>query len=136
MLRTQSLVVTVLFVVAAGCGSSTPQTPSTPTTTNFTEVFSGTINPNGAASHPFISQGSGTAQATLTLLAPDAAGTIGISLGTWSNSACQIIIANDKATLLASVRGQVGAAGQLCARVYDVGGVGSPQTYELTVVHP
>lgn len=125
-----------LAVSAAGCGNSQLQTPTTTTPTTFTEVFSGTITPNGASSHPFISQGSGTAQATLTAMAPDATTTVGFLMGTWSGTACQLVIANDKAMLGSTITGIVGGAGQLCVRIYDVGTVSSPQTYELTVVHP
>jgi hypothetical protein len=133
---TKALVIVASAAIATGCGESIPQMPTTPTPTTFTEVFSGTINLNGAASHPFISQGSGTALATLTALTPDAAGTVGISLGTWDGSACSFVTANDKAVVGTTIRGIVGGAGQLCARVYDVGTVSSSQTYELTVVHP
>lgn len=133
---TALIIAVVAAGAAAGCSSSVPTLPTTSTPTTFTEVFSGTINRNGASSHPFISQGSGTAQATLTSLLPDATGTLGISLGTWDGSACTFVTANDKASVGATVRGIVGGAGQLCARIYDVGAVSSPLTYELTVVHP
>lgn len=126
----------VIVASATGCGDSTPTTPTTDTPTTFTEVFSGTITPNGAASHTFVSQSSGEARATLTALTPDTSGTVGILLGTWVNSSCTFVVGNDKATLGATVRGLVGGAGELCARIYDVGAVSSPITYELTVVHP
>jgi len=124
--------------LVAGCEDDTP-TPTPIDPTIFTEVFSGTISQNGAASHPFVSQSSGTVIATLTSIAPDATQVVGVSLGTWTGSVCQIVIANDKATLSSQLQGSVGLAGLLCARVYDAGGTipsGSPVTYELTVRHP
>lgn len=142
MIRVRSLRVASLplacLLGAAGCGSNDTTTPTTPTPTTFTEVFSGTVNQNGAASHAFQSQGSGTVTATLTSVAPDATQVMGVSLGTWTGTSCQVVIANDKATANTPVGGAVGSAGGLCARVYDVGTVSkdSPVTYELTVVHP
>jgi hypothetical protein len=69
---------------------------------------------------------------------PDATQVVGVSLGTWTGSTCQIVIANDRATQSSQLQGSVGLAGLLCARVYDVGTItsGSPVTYELTVRHP
>jgi hypothetical protein len=126
------------LISAAACSSdtATPTAPTTPTT--FTEVFSGTITQNGAASHFFVSQASGTARAILSSLSPDATQLVGLSLGTWTGTACQVVIANDKATTSSAVAGAVGQAGSLCARVYDVGSISrdAPVTYELLVEHP
>jgi len=136
MHRARRLCLAVLTVLGTACGDSTltSSTPTVPQT--FTEVFSGTISQNGATSHPFNSQGSGTALATITALAPDPAATVGLLMGTWTGTACQLVIANDKATLGARIEGAVGGAGRLCVRVYDVGAITAPITYELTVVHP
>jgi hypothetical protein len=129
------------LVAAAGCSNNTTTTPTTPTNpTILTEVFSGTINMNGAASHSFVSQASGSVRVTLSALSPDPAQIVGLSLGTWTGSACQVVIASDRATQLSSITGAVNttASGSLCARVYDVGTItaGSPVTYEVTVEHP
>ena len=126
-------------VLGAAACSNAPTTPTTPTLpTTFTEVFTGTVNMNGGASHFFVSQSSGTVTATLTSLAPDAAQLVGFSLGTWTGTACQVVIANDKATTASAITGAVGGAGRLCARVYDIGTItgNSPVSYELTVTHP
>ena len=105
----------------------------------FTEVFSGTLSPGGGQTFTFISQASGTVTATVTALAPDSASILGISLGTVAHGgACQVVIANDKATQQSAIIGEVGSAGNLCVRVYDpaAGVVVDPLTFELTVVHP
>ena len=129
--------VLALTAAAAGC-NSTPTTTTPTTTTTFTEVFSGSLTVNGAASHAFVSQGTGTVTLTLSSLDPDTTIQIGIALGTWTGAACQVVIANDKAVLGSTVSGSVGAAGSLCARAYDVGNVvaGTPTNYSFTVVHP
>ena len=113
-------------------GTPTDPTPTRPTTT---ETFSGTLTVNGAATHPFTATGSGTMTLTLTTLSPDSAATIGVSLGTFNGTTCQIVLANDNATQGAVVTGNAGAAGNFCARVYDVGRLGAPTDYTLTVVH-
>ena len=129
----QVLVLTAL-VAGAACGSSST-TPTTPTPTTTTETFTGTLNTNGAVSHPFSAAAAGTVTVTATTLDPVA--TIGLALGTWNGVACQIVIANDAATMGTTVTGTVTAAGSLCARVYDAAGsVTDPVAYTLTVVHP
>ncbi len=127
----------VVLGTTACSSNNTPTTPTTPTPTTFTEVFGGTITLNGASSHSFIAQASGTATVTVTALAPDAAQPIGVALGTWTGSACQVIIANDRAVLGSSLNGAIGSSGSLCARAYDAtGALAGAVTYELTVVHP
>ncbi len=137
MMRVRVLL--AVFLVGAAACSNTPITPTTPTTPNtFTEVFTGTVNMNGGASHFFVSQKSGTVIVALTSLAPDATQLVGLSLGTWTGAACQVVIANDKATSSSALTGAVGGAGSLCARVYDIGSItaGSPVSYEITITHP
>lgn len=129
----------VLLGATACSNNSTPTTPTTPEPTIFTEVFGGTITLNGASSHSFIAQASGTVTVTLTALAPNATQPIGIALGTWTGSACQVIIANDRAVQGVSVNGAIGQPGALCTRAYDSTGTlaaGTSVTYELAVVHP
>lgn len=125
-----------LAVGAAACSSDTPTT-STPTTpVTVTDTFTGTLNQNGAASYSFTTAASGNVTAMLTTLAPDSALIVGLSLGTWSAGSCQIVLANDKATQFSTVVGTASAAGNLCVRVYDVGNVAAPATYEIQVNHP
>src|SRR3954451_21013454 len=92
------------LILAAACSSNdtlTPTTPTTPTTPGnaITEPpFTGTLKVNGAATYPFTATSAGTITATLASIAPDASVAIGLSIGTWTGSACQIVIANDTAT--------------------------------------
>ena len=134
----------LLFALAttlAGCGSNnttvtTPTTTTTTTTATVTETFTGTLNMNGGASFPFTASAAGTVTVTLSSLSPDATLAIGLSLGTWTGSACQIVIANDAAAQTAAVSGTVTAAASLCARVYDTGKVTTPVNFSVTIVHP
>lgn len=133
--RTYGLILVLLL--AAGCnGDTTTTTTTTPTPVQVSETFGGTLNRNGAATHTFATQSSGTVTATLTALLPDSALVIGLSLGTWNGTACQIVIANDAATQGTTVTGTASSSGNLCVRLYDVGNVVNTSTYEVRVVHP
>ena len=132
---TSASLLAALCLAAASCSDSATPTP-TPVSTTITNSFSGALTPNGAASHPFTTAGSGAVTATVISLAADNAPQVGLSLGTWSSNACQIVVANDKAVVGTVVTGSASGAGQLCVRIYDVGSLIGPLTYELQVVHP
>ncbi|MEP6592325.1 MAG: hypothetical protein ABJC51_01465, partial [Acidobacteriota bacterium] len=130
------LLLGVVAMVAAACGSSnTITTPTTTTTTApapITEpLFTGTLTANGAATYPFAATFGGTVTATLTALASANASAIGIGIGTWTGSACQIVVANDNAAQAAAISGTVTAAASLCVRVYDVGKVTAPTAFTV-----
>jgi hypothetical protein len=116
--------------------TNAPTTPTLPTAPTTTETFSGTLTINGAATHVFASTIAGTVTAQVTAVDPSASQVFGLSLGTWNGSSCQVVIANDAATLNAIATGQVTAATNLCARVYDVGKLSASLAYTITAVHP
>ena len=122
----------------AACGDSDTLTPTTPTPprVDITEVFAGEVNRNGAVTHPFLAEAGGTVTVTLDSLTPEAVSVIGVSLGTWNGTACQIVIANDNAAQGARVVGNAATAGNLCVRIYDVGRIPALAAYQVTVVHP
>jgi hypothetical protein len=124
---------------AAGCDNSntTDSTLASTTTpsTSVTETYAGTVTINGAVSFNFTAAGAGTVTGTIKSLAPTSTSTIGLALGTWNGSACQIVIANDNATTNATVVGATSSAGVLCVRVYDVGKLTTAQTVEINVTH-
>ncbi len=94
----------------AGCNDSTnnnpttPTTPTTPTAPATTETFTGTLHLNGAETYNFTSTTGGTVIITLTDI-PDGTPAVGLSLGTWTGSACQVVIDNSNAGKLAIVTG-------------------------------
>jgi len=136
--RVALLALFVPLALAVGACSEDEPTPlvTAPTTAAVVETFSGTITKNGAVTHTFTSGSAGTVQATLTSLAPDASNPIGVSLGTWNGATCAIVLANDRAIQASVVTGTVSSVGALCARVYDVGNLSAPATYELIITHP
>ncbi len=124
-----------LALAPACSSSSTPTTPTTPTL--VTDDFSGTVNTNGAVTHTFVVLAAGQITATLTSVSPNPdTQVVGLSLGTWDGTACQIVIANDAAKQSTQVLGTASATGTFCARVYDVGSIVDPVSYALEVVHP
>lgn len=136
MIRPGFLIVAFLLAAAACTGGGTPTTPTPATPTTITETFNGTLNRNGAETHPFTVASSGSVQATLSKVEPDNTVLVGLSLGTWNGIACKIELANDNATQGSTITATVSSAGLLCVRVYDVGAVVDPLTYEVQVVHP
>src|SRR3954465_6232204 len=132
--------VSVLATGLAGCSSNdtitTPTTPTTPGNAVTEPPFTGTLKVNGAATYPFTATSAGTITATLASITPDASVAIGLSIGTWNGSACQIVIANDNATQTMAITGAVTAASNLCVRVYDQGRLTGSVDFNVTIVPP
>ena len=112
----------------------TTPTQTTPGPTVTEPPFTGTLRMNGAATYPFIATAGGTITATLTTLA--GAENIGLSIGTWTGSACQVVIANDNAAQASTISGTVTAAANLCVRVHDPGRLTAAADFSVTIVHP
>src|SRR5688572_29879108 len=128
----------LLILGAAACEDSVPTDPSDPDPLpTVTDTYSGTLNRNGAATFNFTVQGAGFVTLTLSKVLPDNTIKVGLSIGTWNGSFCQIVLSNDNASETTSVIGQAGGFGSLCVRIFDVGKIGDdPIEFELSVVHP
>ena len=124
-----------LALGAAACGSD-PVTPTPTTSVTVTDTFSGTLTRNGATTSPFTTAASGTVTATISSLSPDSTLVVGLALGVWNGNSCQIVFSKDTATQFSQVQGAVSSAGSLCVRLYDVGNLIDPATYEVQVNHP
>lgn len=144
MRRLSNRLVTTLLAIgipalgAAGCGSTTPTTPTTTTTppaTSVTESFTGSVSVNGAATFNFAANAAGSVTATLQSISPTTTAVLGLGLGVWNGTGCQVVLANDAATANITVSGATTAAGNLCVRVYDVGKLTATQTIEIKVTH-
>ena len=129
--------VLVAALAVSGCDNdvenATQPSPPAPT---VTEVFEGTVNPNGAATHTFTVAAAGVVQATLTEIAPDSTMAMGFVLGTWNGFSCTTSLSMDAAVQGNQLTGNVSGAGTLCTRLHDNGRVAVPLTYKLTVTHP
>ena len=122
---------------AAACASDDESANPTNPSSSITEVFEGTLPPNGARTHDFSVAASGTVRATMTRLTAESTITIGLTLGTWNGSTCTAVVSNDTAAQNAVVTATAGSAGRLCVRVYDAAGTLTETVeYSVTVVHP
>jgi hypothetical protein len=130
------IAVVVVAVTAAGCKATTPITPSPTPTPAVAETFTGGIGVNGAMTFTFVAGTAGAVSATLSTLAPDISLPVGLAMGTWNGTVCQIILPNDKAVQGTVVNGQTTAAASLCVRISDTGSLTGPITFEILVVHP
>jgi hypothetical protein len=143
MSRLSKRVVTTLCVIAlpalaaTGCGTTTTTATTTPTApaTSVTESFTGTLSVNGATTFNFAATSAGSVTATVQSISPATTAVLGLGLGTWNGTACQIVIANDAATAGVSVNGATTAAGNLCVRVYDVGKLTATQAIAVNITH-
>jgi hypothetical protein len=131
------LAILLLAGMAAGCDDETPTTPTTPTVP-VTETFTGQVVQSGSATHNFSTTTSGAVTATLKSIGTDNTLVVSFSLGTWTGSACSVVLANDAATGGAALAGTMTGAGTLCARIGDVGNIAAGQTvaYTIEVTHP
>jgi hypothetical protein len=131
------LPVLVAALITGACDDDNNVTPTAPTPPSFTtSTFDGVVNRNGAQIHTFASGASGQVTATLKFVVPDNTVKLGLALGTWNNTSCQLVIARTDATEGTSVVGAVSALGTLCVYVHDVGNLTQPAEYQLEVTYP
>jgi hypothetical protein len=127
------------FVLAStSCGDDLPTTPTPPDPVIVTDTFSGTINRNGGATHSFATATGGALTVTLTQLTPDETLTVGLGVGIWNGTICNLTqgLVRDAAVKSTVIYGTVNATGDLCVRIYDVGRIPNATNYEITVSHP
>ena len=131
-------------LAAAGCGDDAITNPDQTPPTQLTETYEDTLTVNGAITHPFVVQTAGTVTTTLTTLTPGEAFRnpdepwIGMSLGTWNGLVCTVgapTLANDKTAVGVTLTGSATATGNYCVRVYDVGKLKDPISFQLTITH-
>ncbi|HET9832333.1 MAG TPA: hypothetical protein VFP91_11505 [Vicinamibacterales bacterium] len=136
--------VALLAVATTACSDNTLSqlaSASNPAPNPQTEVFTGTLSTNGAFQHIFTITTLGAVTVSITSLAPTSSQIVGLSLGVWTGSQCSTSpqtggAANDTATTGSSITLNATAAGNLCARLYDVGFVTTPVLYTMTITHP
>ncbi len=142
-LKTAGVVVGLVLTTSACSNNTLSQlAASTPTSTQtFTDTFTGTLSQNGAFQHIFTIQTLGAVTVTISSLAPSTTQIVGLSLGVWTGTQCSTSpqtggASNDTATTGTAITLNATAAGNLCARLYDVGYVTTPVVYTITITHP
>ena len=61
--------------------------------------------------------------------------TIGLGLGFWTGTSCNVLIADDEAIQNELLIGTGTAAGVFCVRVFDAGKLTAPTNYTLAITH-
>jgi len=136
MRRIVQLCLVLSFVATAACsGDDSPDFEPTPTPEPVTQDFPGTLTVNGAQTHQFQTDG-GDLTATLTSLAPNTAATVGLAIGTWNGTSCQLVIAKTDAVQGTVLLATASQTGTLCVYIHDVGLLAASVSYVVTVVHP
>lgn len=106
---------------------------------NTSEPFSGTLQPQQAATHPFTVSKTGEFTAKVTALAPTSTALVGLAAVFAANDgSCtnQILQSSNFVTVNApALSGQI-FSGKYCVVIYDVGTLTVAQTYTVTVSHP
>jgi len=133
----RELVTLGLVLLTAGCNNSNSSATTTPTsTTTITESFGpASLTKNGAITWTFAISVGGAVGATLQTVSPDSSIVVGLDLGTWNGTGCQIVLPNNNAQQGTSIAGEIQSAGNLCVRVYDVGNVVHPEAVSVVVTH-
>ena len=121
-------------VAMAGCETTTVPPPP-PTVDPIKVNFSGTLPVNGATVHRFVPTEVGEIDVRLTVLAPVSSVSIGMGLGIWTGTSCNVLIADDNAIQNALLIGTATGAAEFCARLYDVGKLTEPTDYTIEVTH-
>src|SRR5512145_562580 len=81
----------------AGCDDDITTTPITPTAP-VTETFTGQVAQSGSSMHNFSTSTSGAIVATLKAIGTDNTLVVSFALGTWTGSACSLVLENPAAT--------------------------------------
>jgi len=125
----------VLFLSTVACSSNNDSDITAPaTSTTVNQSFQGTLTLNGARTEHFTVTASGSISAQLVGWDPNPNQLVGLSLGTWNGSLCQIVIDHPAAYLGQLVVGQTNATGDFCVRIYDAyGTIVTPQNYTILV---
>ena len=126
----------LLLVVSACGGDDSTDIPTAPPPTDVTEAFQGVLALNGAFTHSFTVASSSVITAQLVSLSPDPTLTVGLALGTWNGSICQIVRVNDQTKQGDVVDGATNSPGDFCVRIYDASGtIVQAQAYLIHVFH-
>lgn len=137
-------VAVVLALLSMGCGDQVTggPLPRPDTPPGRLLSFSGTLQPRGLDSYPFLVTRAGEVEITLlgaSLLGvtPVQAVSVGLGIGTaTAGGGCALAhVVTAQGGPTAQITG-TGQAGTLCASVFDVGNLTAPAIYTITVATP
>ena len=107
---------------------------SRPEPEKFTFSLSNTLSLQGANTNHFATK-AGEINIRLKTLTPVETVTIGMAMGIWTGTSCNIVIADDNAVFNALLIGTARDAGDFCVRMYDVGKLTAPTDYTIEITH-
>ncbi len=135
--RPYALLLAAPLVLLAGCGSSddnvTAPTPLAPA--NVTEEFSGSVDVERSAVHPFPVPSRSTITVTLVTVGPLSTLAVGLGVGTWDGTNCTLVAADNNAREASALSGTVEPA-NYCAAIFDSGNLTQTITYTVRVQRP
>jgi hypothetical protein len=136
-MRRHGLIVLVLVMLCAGCGTLGNLFSSTsPSSGTSTDTFSSSLTVGGASVSSFTVAQSGTVTVTLTALG--VAGPVGLGIGT-PNGTTSCVMTSSSASVVPGASPQISAtenAGNYCVEIFDPGTLTASTTFSFTVVHP
>jgi hypothetical protein len=124
---------------AIGCGNdSSPTTPtSPPAEPTISERYAGTLGVGATGFYSFSVTQSGRVNATLTNVSGnDGAPALGMGLGTPSGFDCSVRASTTASPGPEAQVTDVLLPGVYCVRVFDVGNLTAPVTFDVTIAHP
>lgn len=149
-MNTTRTIVCGLALIAAACSEPTLDSPTAPTTTTttpttapaaptFTETFVGTVPVGGFSFYSFAVTVYGTVDVTLNSVQGQfvpATVMMGLGLGTPSGEDCVTTATVTTASGTAIHVTQTLNPGIACVRIYDVGNLFGPATFNVTIAYP
>jgi hypothetical protein len=125
-----------VLLVSNACGDDNAGGITPDPIPDTTDSFQGVLELNGAIVHSFRVIGPSQITAQLVSLTPNPEKVIGMSLGTWNGSICQVVLDNPATKQGDVVLGATQVVGDFCLRVYDPNASMDPaQFYVVLVTH-
>ena len=128
----------VVALLTAGCSnSSTAATSTTTPSTSVTENIGGALTVGGLSSHAFTTFSGGTISVTLSGLSGPTT-VVGLGLGVY-NATTFVCSLTTSLNTTPGTAAQISATvdtGTYCVEIYDIGTLGGPQGFSISIVHP
>ena len=138
-MRTLLPVALALALMGAGCDNSGSDTAPTTPVPLTTETFTGSVDPGGTAWNKFTVAQTGEVDVTLSAAGPPPTISMGLAIGTPSDTTCVLNIQGANVPAVASTTPQLvgtATAGAYCVAVYDIGNQAAAVSYTVIVAHP
>jgi len=135
--RAVAIAAAALLSTTIGCGGNNDDVTGPAPPTSVTVPFGpDTLTHNGAKTFSFSVKVSGGISAQLVDWEPNTMLPVGMSLGTWNGSVCQVVLDLPAAVQGSAIDGSTNTPGDFCVRIYDAfGNIVDPQTFVIHVAY-